>query len=101
MDESHAVTFGITLWTSKVPKSKVDSQHLSTDLSKAFYKKDGLSVNVKCTHQRKDWENKGLDKINCLRIHFNLPNAGSRYVSPSGLIDLDSKNCHLFFWQKR
>ena len=97
IDESHAITFGITLWTGLVPKPKVDSQHLSTDLSKAYFKTDGLEVNSLRTRERLEWEQKGLNRVDCLRIHFNLPNVGVRYESPNGLIDFDSKNCHLFF----
>ena len=77
-DQNHAMTFGITMWTKAVPRTKIVSQILlrqilSTDPNLAYFKSDGSAVNKNCMKKRTDWTSHNLHESKTVRIHVALP----------------------------
>ena len=74
LDPNHALALAMTIWTGKVPSDKIKSQLRSTNMSLAYYLKDGSKVKPDCQAQREEWTRVGLDRIRCVRVHIALPN---------------------------
>ena len=62
------------------PVSQVEEDLCSTDLSKAYYLKNGTGVNPKAAKKRKEWDAVicRYNHVGSLRIHILLPSAASQ-----------------------
>jgi hypothetical protein len=98
------MTFGICLYTGGVPNTKIDEQHISTDLQKVYHIAKGNKVNKNAQVQYDAWAASPLgqvDAIPTIRVNVALPCAES--ANPPELLVtgndvsvwLDRSNCHL------
>lgn len=100
-----AVVFGSALYTKEVPKTKVNSQELSTQLQLAYFLANGETVNPKRKKERDQFEQFKLhEPAGCLRIHFVLPRPPPNIPLDFCIIDgtdvavnITSKHMHLLF----
>ena len=97
LDNEHAMTFAVTIWTGLVPQHKVKSQESSTSMNLAYCTQAG-DVNSNCVKQRNEWEAAGLDTVKSVRVHIELPHAaktkGVRVQGNELLVSLNKSNIH-------